>query len=84
MLFRLQGVVQNPIGQAIPGASVAVLTQPASFATQPGSPLATIYEAPNSNSATITALPSTSSAALTISLTLSLAGGKITYSCFPV
>ncbi len=52
--YRLQGTVQNPLGLAIPGASVAVLTQPASFATQPGSPLASIFAANASNSATIT------------------------------
>lgn len=52
--YRLQGTVQNPIGQAISGASVAVLTQPASFASQPGSPLASIFAANASNAATIT------------------------------
>ena len=52
--YRIQGTVQNPIGQAISGASVAVLTQPASFASQPGSPLASIFAANASNAATIT------------------------------
>ena len=52
--FRLDGWVQTPTGEAVPGASVAVLDQPADFTTQPGSPLSTIYGAPQSNSATIT------------------------------
>ena len=52
--YRMDGWVQTPTGEAVPGASVAVLDQPANFTTQPGSPLGTIYGAPNSNSATIT------------------------------
>ena len=52
--FRFDGWVQTPTGEAVPGASVAVLNQPADFTSQPGSPLATIYGAPNSNSASIT------------------------------
>jgi hypothetical protein len=55
MFYRIEGWVQTPLGAAIAGASVAVLTQPASFATQPGSPLASVYSASSSNSATITA-----------------------------
>jgi hypothetical protein len=53
--FRYDGSVRNPNGNAIPGADVAVLTQPASFAGQPGSPLATIYAANASNAAAINA-----------------------------
>jgi hypothetical protein len=55
MFYRVEGWVQTPLGAAIAGASVAVLTQPASFATQPGSPLANVYAASSSNAATITA-----------------------------
>jgi hypothetical protein len=51
--YRFDGNVQTPLGQAVSGASIAVLTQPASFATQPGSPLATLYAANGSNAATI-------------------------------
>lgn len=53
--FRLDGWVQTPTGEAVPGASVAVLDQPANFSGQPGSPLATVYAADASNSASITA-----------------------------
>ena len=53
--FRLDGWVQTPTGEAVPGASVAVLDQPADFSGQPGSPLATIFAADESNSASITA-----------------------------
>jgi hypothetical protein len=53
--FRNDGWIQTPMGEAVAGASVAVLDQPADFSTQPGSPLADIYAAPNSNSASITA-----------------------------
>jgi hypothetical protein len=52
--YRYDGWVQTPTGEAVPGASVAVLDQPANFTSQPGSPLAAIYGAPNSNGATIT------------------------------
>lgn len=52
--FRYDGTVQDPTGLAIPGASVAVLTDPSDFSTQPGTPLATIYAAGTSNSATVT------------------------------
>lgn len=51
--YRYDGSVRAPQGSAIPWASVAVLTQPASFASQPGSPLQAIYAANASNSATI-------------------------------
>ena len=53
--FRLDGWVQTPTGEAVPGASVAVLDQPADFSGQPGSPLATIFAANESNSASVTA-----------------------------
>jgi len=53
--FRYDGSVRNPNGNAIPGADVAVLNQPADFSGQPGSPLATIYAADSSNSAAINA-----------------------------
>lgn len=53
MFFRYDGAVQDPTGLAIPGADVAVLSQPASFATQPGSPLEPLYAADASNAATI-------------------------------
>lgn len=51
--YRYDGSVRAPQGSAIPGASIAVLTQPASFASQPGSPLQAIFAANASNSATI-------------------------------
>lgn len=53
--YRYDGSVITPTGNAVPGASIAVLTQPASFSGQPGSPLAATYAGPASNSATITA-----------------------------
>lgn len=53
--YRYDGSVRNPVGLAIPGASVAALGQPASFSSQPGSPLQTLYAAANSNSATVSA-----------------------------
>jgi hypothetical protein len=52
--FRYDGRVQDIVGNAIAGASIAVLTQPANTSTQPGSPLATIYNAATSNAATLT------------------------------
>jgi hypothetical protein len=52
--YRQDGTVQSNVGFAIPGADIAVLTQPADFSTQPGSPLANLYAAPSSNAATIT------------------------------
>jgi hypothetical protein len=51
--FRYDGRVQATSGFAIPGVSIAVLTQPAVTTTQPGSPLATIFNAATSNAATI-------------------------------
>jgi hypothetical protein len=54
--FRYDGVVQTPQGNAVAGASIAVLgDNPPDFSTQPGSPLLDIFSGPNSNSATITA-----------------------------
>lgn len=50
---RYDGFVITPIGNAVPGASIAVLTQPANFTSQPGSPLAAIHSAANSNTASI-------------------------------
>lgn len=55
MFYRFQGWVQNPLGEAISGASVAALTQPANTSTQPGTPLAQLYAAGTSNSGTISA-----------------------------
>ena len=52
--YRYDGTVQNAVGTALPGVSVAVLTQPANTTTQPGSPLATLYSASASNAPTIT------------------------------
>src|ERR1700734_1092270 len=52
---RMDGVIQTPTGLAVPGASVAVLTQPANTSMEPGSPLATLYGSGNSNGASITA-----------------------------
>jgi hypothetical protein len=51
--YRMQGTVQNPLGEAIAGASVAILTQPANVSSQPGSPLAALYAASASNSASV-------------------------------
>ena len=53
--YRIDGEVQTPLGSAVEGASVAILTQPADVTTQPGSPLAVLYAAPSSNAATVTA-----------------------------
>jgi hypothetical protein len=53
--YRYDGTVRTVQGEAIAGASIAVLTQPADTSTLPGSPLATIYAAPNSNAPTVTA-----------------------------
>ncbi|HEX8801768.1 MAG TPA: hypothetical protein VF772_24310, partial [Terriglobales bacterium] len=49
MAFRYDGRVQDISGNAVPTASIAVLTQPANTTTQPGSPLATIFAAANQN-----------------------------------
>ncbi|MBA0088496.1 MAG: hypothetical protein HRJ53_26215, partial [Acidobacteria bacterium Pan2503] len=51
---RYDGRVQSTVGEAIAGASIAVLTQPANTTTQPGSPLATIFQAAVSNSGSLT------------------------------
>lgn len=51
--YVIRGWLSNPLGSALPGQSVAILTQPAVTTTQPGSPLATLYAASSSNSATI-------------------------------
>lgn len=53
--FRYDGTVRDATGRALPGASVAVLTQPAVTTTLPGSPLASIFAAPNSNTQTVSA-----------------------------
>jgi hypothetical protein len=42
-VYRYDGTVQNAVGTALPGVSVAVLTQPANTSTQPGTPLASIF-----------------------------------------
>lgn len=52
--FRYDGRVQDIVGNAIAGASIAVLTQPAVTTTQPGSPLATIFAAATSTTGTLT------------------------------
>jgi|HubBroStandDraft_1064217.scaffolds.fasta_scaffold00161_58 hypothetical protein len=54
MFFRYDGVVQTPLGLAVDGADIAVLTDPSNFSTQPGTPLAEIYSDETSNAATIT------------------------------
>lgn len=51
--FRYDGRIQATSGFAIPGVSIAVLTQPANTTNQPGSPLATIFAAAISNAATL-------------------------------
>lgn len=53
--YRYDTTIQQPLGPAVPGASVAVLTDPSDFSTQPGSPLAALYAASSSNSANVTA-----------------------------
>lgn len=50
-VFRYDRTVQNVVGQAIPGAEIAVLSQPADTTTQPGSPLVDLYAASVSNQA---------------------------------
>lgn len=58
MFYRYDLNVRSLIGQVVDGASVAVLTQPATFPNgenQPGTPLAQIYAASSSNSANVTA-----------------------------
>ena len=55
MFYRYDGTVQTPLGLAVDGANIAVLTDPSDFDSQPGSPLATIYSSDATNSATVTA-----------------------------
>jgi hypothetical protein len=43
-LTRVQNIVLDSVSRPVPGASVAVLTQPAVTSTQPGSPLASIFQ----------------------------------------
>jgi len=43
-LSRIDGSVLDNVPRPVPGASIAVLNQPANTTTQPGSPLATIYQ----------------------------------------
>jgi hypothetical protein len=53
--FRSQQYnISTTQGQALAGATIAVLTQPAVTTTQPGSPLATLFNAATSNAATLT------------------------------
>jgi hypothetical protein len=42
-LARIDGSVFDNVPRPVPGASIAVLTQPANTSTQPGSPLASIF-----------------------------------------
>lgn len=51
--FRYDGSLRTVLGVSLPGASIAVLTQPAVTSTQPGSPLASIFAANTTNSATL-------------------------------
>lgn len=53
--FRYDGNVRTPTGNAVAGASIAVLDEPPNFSTQPGSPLAEIFSGPNSNTAAVNA-----------------------------
>lgn len=69
MPFRYDGRVQDISGNAVPTASIAVLTQPANTTTQPGSPLATIANAAVQNTPT---LSSASWSSLTQQLTFVL------------
>ena len=52
--FRYDGTTRNTVGEAVTGADIGVLTQPADTTTEPGSPLATIYAASTSNALTVT------------------------------
>jgi hypothetical protein len=45
-LTRVTNFVLNGVSRPVPGVNVAVLTQPASTVTQPGSPLASIFSDP--------------------------------------
>ena len=51
---RYDGRVQDILGNALQGASIAVLTQPSNTLTQPGSPLAALFNAATSNTGTLT------------------------------
>jgi hypothetical protein len=42
-LTRIQDIVLDSVSRPVPGASVAVLTQPANTSAQPGSPLALLF-----------------------------------------
>src|SRR6516162_2603023 len=53
-VYRYDGRVQDIVGNAIAGASIAVLTEPANTSSQPGSPLATIYNGATTNSGSLT------------------------------
>lgn len=68
MASRYDGRVQDIQGNALQGASIAVLTQPANTSTQPGSPLATLFNAAISNANTISTaswIPTTAQIAFT-------------------
>lgn len=54
MFYRIQGDASTPLGIALPGVSVAVLTQPANTTSTPGTPLAQLYSGTTSNATTIT------------------------------
>jgi hypothetical protein len=51
--FRMDGNTRSVVGLSLAGVSVAVLTQPATTTTQPGSPLATLWAASASNAPTL-------------------------------
>lgn len=51
--FRYDGTVRTAPGEAVAGASIAVLTQPADTSTEPGSPLATLFAGPTSNNVNV-------------------------------
>jgi hypothetical protein len=55
VFYRIEGWQQTPTGEAVAGADVAILGQPADTTTEPGSPLEQLYAEPSSNSATVTA-----------------------------
>ena len=69
--FRYDGRVQDIVGNAIAVASIAVLTQPAVTTSQPGSPLATIFNAATSNAGSLT---SASWSSLTAQITFLFSG----------
>src|SRR5271156_5143617 len=51
--FRYDNRVQSTAGFAVPGVSIAVLSEPANTTTEPGSPLIPLFAAANSTAATI-------------------------------